>query len=282
MNKVRLYLGYAGHCYAKENYAIQGGRKQDIPFYALFGLIHHPLKGWILYDTGYTRRFYEATQHFPYSLYAHMTKVVVTEADEVKTQLRQFGMATTDIQHIILTHFHADHIGGLKDFPHATIYCSRLAYQQVLNISSFWGVTKGLLKSLLPDDLHSRIKLVEDCGRPVQDDIFGVTYDLFHDSCVRICALPGHAAGQIGVQLTTEQQKFFLISDACWLRKSYEDMTLPDPIVRLFFDSWKDFKTSLAKVHQFHLAHPMTLIIPTHCHDTNRLLVSKARQIQRL
>ena len=132
MKKVKLYLNHAGYCWAKENDAIKGGRKQEIKFHALWGLIEHPDKGLILYDTGYTRRFYSATRTFPNKIYAQLTKVEITEENEVAYQLREHGISPESIQHIIITHFHADHVGGLKDFKNATInYRTFLPFQKV-------------------------------------------------------------------------------------------------------------------------------------------------------
>ncbi|MCT9113339.1 MBL fold metallo-hydrolase [Streptomyces mirabilis] len=35
---------------------------------------------------------------------------------------RELGFDRTDVRHIVLTHFDADHIGGLSDFPHAQVH----------------------------------------------------------------------------------------------------------------------------------------------------------------
>ena len=50
-----------------------------------------------------------------------ITKVVIEDHQELKNQLQSFGIKTNDINHIIISHFHADHIGGLQDFPNAKI-----------------------------------------------------------------------------------------------------------------------------------------------------------------
>ncbi len=65
----------------------------------------------------------------------------------------------------------------------------------------------------------------------------------------------------------------FLIADASWYRKSVEKNILPNPIVRLFFHSWKDFKNSLEKIHQFYQKNPEVEIVPTHCFDTTSKLI---------
>lgn len=133
----KLYLNYAGYCLAKANHAVKGEIQRDIQFKALYGLIEHPVIGWILFDSGYTRRFYDATSNWPNKIYALATKVNVEEQDEIKYQLQKAGISPNEVNHIIISHFHADHIGGLRDFPNAKFYCSRSAWQQVLNISDF-------------------------------------------------------------------------------------------------------------------------------------------------
>ena len=45
-------------------------------------------------------------------------------------------------------------------------------------------------------------------------------------------------------------------------------MHLPSPLVRLFFDSWSDYKASLKRVHDFHKANPDVAVIPCHCEET--------------
>lgn len=273
MKNVQLFLNYAGHCLAKEHHAIRGGRKEDVQFHALWGLIRHPEKGWILFDTGYTRRFYQATRSFPNKIYALATKVQISESEEVLQQLKHYGVQPTEIEHIILSHFHADHTGGLCDFPKATIYCSRKAFEQVQRTSDLFAFTKGILKQQHPADLAQRVQLIEEVGSPFDDAILGQCFDLFGDKSLVLVPLPGHAAGQIGLRLRTQQQEYFLIADTCWLRRTFQEMVLPHPIVRLFFHSWSDFKNSLKKVNAFHKAHPKVCIVPTHCSTTTAPLI---------
>jgi glyoxylase-like metal-dependent hydrolase (beta-lactamase superfamily II) len=274
MRKTKLYLNYAGFCWAKENHSLRNGKKNNIKFHALWGLIEHPEKGLILYDTAYTERFYKATERFPNKIYAKITKVEINKADEIKHQLLRHGIDPDEIKHILLTHFHADHIGGLLDFPNATIYTSSTAYHYTKKLSNKLAFTKGVLKDLLPADLDKRIAFVEEISKAQEDDLFGTTYDLFHDESLIVVPLPGHAAGQIGVKMQTKKQSYFLIADACWNQETYKNLHLPSPIVKLFFHSWNDFKSTVSKLNTFHQSHPDVLLVPTHCSQTTDALVS--------
>lgn len=40
-------------------------------------------------------------------------------------QIRQLGFAPDDVRHIVLTHLHFDHAGGVPDFPDATVHLHR-------------------------------------------------------------------------------------------------------------------------------------------------------------
>jgi glyoxylase-like metal-dependent hydrolase (beta-lactamase superfamily II) len=273
MRQCKLYLNHAGYCLARADFAMRGEKKRLIPFAALFALIQHPHMGYILFDTGYSTRFYEATRFFPNKLYAWATKVTVQPENEVKQQLAAKGIAASEIKHIIISHFHADHIAGLKDFNHATIYCSRMAYHQAKKINRLVAFSKGILKALIPGNIEDRLRFVEEGDFKKEHDQLGAEYDLFGDDSILAYPLPGHAAGQIGIRLQTEKGKYFLVADACWNKRAYLHHSLPHPLVRLFFHSWGDYKKSIEKLKRFHLMHPDVIIVPTHCAASTEPLI---------
>ncbi len=273
MSKLKFKLMRAGYCDAHEHHAIRGGRKKKIAFDAVFALIKHPQEGFILFDTGYTKRFYEETSHYPEKIYANFTKVYINPEEEAVQQLQKLGIAPTEIKHLIISHFHADHVGGLKDFPAATFYCSAEAYNQVKQKNGFAAVRKGLLKGLIPADFDERVYLIDQCKK-INNPYFEVAYDLFGDGLIQLIGLNGHGAGQFGALLKTNEKDIFLVADACWLSRSYQQLILPHPIVRLFFESWQQYKENLGRLHKFHKDHPEVLIIPTHCNATSSKIIS--------
>ena len=59
-------------------------KKRKIRFEATWAIIKHPSKGTVLFDTGYTQRFYTATKYFPNSIYATITKVEIDLNQKLK------------------------------------------------------------------------------------------------------------------------------------------------------------------------------------------------------
>ena len=274
MNRVKLHLNYAGYCLSNAKHVVNGDESRLIKFNALFALILHPTKGYILFDTGYTQRFFDATKNYPNKIYALATKVNLNKSEEVKFQLESNGISTDDINHIIISHFHADHIGGLKDFKKAKFYCTKKSYNQVANISNYFAFSKGILKQLIPSNFNDRVYFIENYSSLINDKIFGYTYDLFNDGTIKIYNLPGHAAGQIGIQIKTIKRNYFLLADACWDKRAIYENKCPSKLVKLFFDSWDDYILSLNKIKQYSKQFPKTILVPTHCSKTTENLVS--------
>ncbi|MEZ4826174.1 MAG: MBL fold metallo-hydrolase [Bacteroidia bacterium] len=269
MTQVRLLLKTAGYCLAKEHHAIRGGKRKDIRFPALYAVIEHPVRGWVLFDTGYSHRFFEATSHFPGKVYKWMTPAFLRPEEEAVAALKQMGINPADIQHLIVSHFHADHTGGLCDFPRANYYCSLAAFDQVTRLKGMRAVRRGLLDGHLPEDFARRAVLVDTGNFATKTDPdLGKMTDLFGDGSILLPSLPGHAAGQIGALLNTDQGKVLLAADALWLMGNLTQNMLPSPLVKLFFHSWKDFKGSLGRLKKFNQNHPEIPIIPTHCEST--------------
>ncbi len=274
-------MDHAGYTLGKESHILKGGRKETVRFYAMWSMLEHPEHGYILFDTGYSDRFIEETKSFPSSIYRWITKVFVEEKEYVRNRLTVMGIDPKEIKHLVLSHFHGDHTCGLKDFPNATIYTSRVAYEYTINYPKLFAFSKAILKGHLPEDIDQRLCFVEDCTK-VKDAIFGHKYDLFGDGSIYAYDLPGHAAGQIGICFATDKNSYFLVADACWNRKSIEGNVMPSGIVKTFIHSWKDLKSTIEKLYRYHKENPEVIIVPTHCADTTLPLVEASTDLNRL
>ncbi len=265
---IELTFFHSGSCTASASVVDPEKGKGRQRFFAVWALLRHPEHGYILFDTGYTRRFYEATRKFPEKLYALFTPVQVTEEESALQQLTRKGIKAADIRYIIVSHFHADHIGGLKDFPEAKIICSRDALAEVLAKKGFSAVRKGLLNALIPEDIKARTVLIEESATKEEDPSGLTLYTLWGDERLKLAALPGHARGMIGLLIRTKEQTLLFAADAGWSLDTFRRQVLPASITRLFFDSWGDYGSTFKKLLLYQQQNPETKILFTHCPET--------------
>ena len=107
MTQVQLTIRSSGHCFAEGHHVMKGAPKTPVRFEAIWAEIDHPTQGKILYDTGYTWRFLDATKRFPQRIYAELTKVSILPEEEAHRQVDP-----SQVKHLICSHIHADHVGG--------------------------------------------------------------------------------------------------------------------------------------------------------------------------
>ena len=270
MDNLSYQLFEVGHCRHCERVTRQSGRLKSTSFPANVALIKHPTKGHILFDTGYSRRFFDLTKHFPFSLYRYLTPVHL-ETD-LKQQLKQKNISADSIDYIILSHLHADHIGGVQDFPNAKLILHPDALLQSKQLNRWQGLLRGFLPKLLPDDYTQRIHpMGEVINLPESLNPFQKGFDLFSDGSIILIELPGHARGQIGA-IINAQPNAFLIADSCWHIDAIVKDDLPSKITALVHDNWQQYVQTISDLRQLVSHNKQIELIPSHCtHTLERL-----------
>ena len=87
-------------------------------------------KGLVLIDTGMGTNDYLR----PKSTMRFFLAAMRSERDINETalyQIQQLGYKPSDIQHIVMTHLHFDHAGGLPDFPNAKVHIYKAEYDHI-------------------------------------------------------------------------------------------------------------------------------------------------------
>lgn len=253
-----------GYCIAWEHHLVRGGQRKQVACHSLVALLCHPHHGWILWDTGYAPRMLDATQHFPFSLYRKAAPLHLDPHLSVIAQLERWKLQPGDIRLVIISHFHADHIAGLRDFPEANFIASEKAYIDIANRRGLQALRRAFIPELLPEDFTKRARLIshfKDQTLPA----LGSTRDLFGDGTLLLVSLPGHARGQMGLLANTERGRILFAADSCWLRRAIKERRPPSRLTHLFIDDADAMKKTIYHLHDFAQIWRDVVIIPSHC-----------------
>jgi len=272
MSEVKISIFNAGFCTCPEHIALRGGSRAHVRFPAMFALFEHPRFGAMLFDTGYSYRFFDETRGFPNRLYRLATPVSLREEQLAVNQLAGRGLRPVDITRVFISHFHADHVAALGDFPRASFVYLPQAYAAVKPLRRLRALTRAYLPGLLPPEFERRAVPVEPSmhvALPPEFAPFRAGYDLLGDESLLAVALPGHAAGQMGLfARAADGQVFFFVADAAWQGRSILENRPPHPIADLLFDDPRAYRATLAGLHGLGQGWPGLNLIPSHCAQT--------------
>ncbi len=270
MTRVRFEILKIGHCRQNARLACRAAPWGNCEFPALVGLLRHPSHGAMLFDTGYSPHFFAATTQWPERAYALFAPVSLSPEEQLVAQLAHRGLGPSDIKTIIVSHFHGDHVAGLKDFPGAQFICSRFGWTSLQRLGRISGVRRGMVPALLPEDFSQRAQFIEDLrSTPLPDDLrpFESGVDLLGDGSLLAVDLPGHAEGQFGLLFVDDRddRRIFLVADGAWSMQAIRENALPMPIAAVLIGHTSTYPETLSRLHQLHTRAPEVVMISTHC-----------------
>jgi glyoxylase-like metal-dependent hydrolase (beta-lactamase superfamily II) len=85
-------------------------------------------QGLVLVDTGLGQDDYVHRTGIM-RVFQVVTIVPMNREEAAVRQIVRLGYKPEDVRHIVLTHMHFDHCGGLPDFPHARVHVHRREYE---------------------------------------------------------------------------------------------------------------------------------------------------------
>ena len=131
--------------------------------------------------------------------------------EELTARLKQRGLASTDIDRIVLSHLHFDHVGGNQEIPDARVVVQRAEWESGHDQRMIdYGVYN-------PDDY--------DHGHDVQQ-VEG-EHDVFGDGMVVCLPTPGHTRGHQSLRLELSSGPVVLTGDCVYLESMLDDMVVP-------------------------------------------------------
>jgi glyoxylase-like metal-dependent hydrolase (beta-lactamase superfamily II) len=273
-----LTIFEAGYCTQNEAFTLKGARWKTVEFPALCALLQHPKHGNIVFDTGFAPRSLEVTKSFPFQIYGKMTPIFVEEDRALVALLtQQKQLKATDINTVILSHFHGDHVGGLKDFPQAELMYLDEAYADVRGKKRFSALKKAFIPALMPDDFEERSRpLSWQNAQPITGlEPFTLAIDVFGDQSLWMIRLDGHAIGQIGLYFKAQSYgEVFLVADACFCSQAFREQIPPLALTNHFLSAEpQKYLKTLAQLHQLHHKRPDIAIFPSHCPEVRKAYV---------
>ncbi|MDR1284255.1 MAG: MBL fold metallo-hydrolase, partial [Opitutaceae bacterium] len=247
-------------------------RRTDFP--ALVAVIEHAARGIILWDTGYSPLHRTLHKRWPWRLQEMLLPVHLPETSQLPRQLAALGIAPRDVGMIVLSHFHSDHMGGLRDFPQARILFSQTAWNSVRTLGPWTAARHSYHPGLLPDGFPrpGDIALNDNDARP--DPFFAATWPLL-DGAATAVSLPGHAPGQIGLRLASAGRDYLLVADALWLHANLHTAP-PSWLGRRLMDNPATYDDTRARLQRFAKFCPHTHLVPSHCAPTLHRLQTAA------
>jgi N-acyl homoserine lactone hydrolase len=212
MDGVRIYAFHGGGEIADmsvfDPFHPDVGTKVEIPYF--FYVVVHP-QGNVLFDTGGhpslidnpRERLGDAADAF---------EVTMKDGDDVVSQIATAGFEPSQIDHVVLSHLHYDHAGGIEFFPGALFYAQRRELE-----FAHW-----------PPVYQREIYLRPDFDHPVEWVELEGDHDLFEDGRVLIFPTPGHTAGHQSILVRlADERAVILVADAAYLPRNIEENVLP-------------------------------------------------------
>ncbi|EPH06972.1 hypothetical protein HMPREF1531_00016 [Propionibacterium sp. oral taxon 192 str. F0372] len=237
----------------------------------------------VLFDTGYSARSRELLGRWPEAAYQRLLPIHLQPGEAIGAQLRHREIDPSSVETVIISHFHADHIGGLGELPDARI----IHGTDQTPVPGFRPGRRATLAQtchshfpqLLPVDLDSRAIACTDLERVpaselgVLGELFGGGWDVFGDRSAIIIPLPGHDDGHIGLWLPIPTgaegrptAPMLLVGDASWAPIPGGRPPVP-PVSHLmrersrYLDTWH-------KLDEFARRRPSATIIPSHAGES--------------
>jgi glyoxylase-like metal-dependent hydrolase (beta-lactamase superfamily II) len=181
-------------------------------------------------------------------LFKVITRVPLDPNEAAVRQVNRLGIKPEDVHHIVLTHMHFDHCGGLPDFPKAKIHVYRREYDAFMDRPRQFADLAYVRRHIAhgPDWVF-----YEDTGENWFD--FNAIRLPFEPE-MWLVPLAGHTRGLCGVAIKTQGGWLFNASDAAALFNE----EAPDWLIKFALGPHHP------RIRQFAADHPEVRVVTGH------------------
>lgn len=209
--KLRLTTVNAGP-FTMRKEGLMYGATGTITVPSTVAVIEHSTHGLILFDTGVNHQVADpesAEAHWGPGLRSKYGAEAFTRQDAVDAQLQRLGYRLAEVTHVIYSHLHLDHAGGMSYFPHA------VHVVQHEELRHAWWPDRWTARGYAYRDYR-------DCRGYDFLELSGDA-DLFLDGTVRLVRTAGHTPGHQAVILDLPGHgRLGLMGDAAHLKEALD------------------------------------------------------------
>jgi N-acyl homoserine lactone hydrolase len=132
------------------------------------------------------------------------------EGTTLDARLAACGISPSDVDYLVLSHMHFDHVGGSVLLPEAPL------------------VMQGVEWAAAVADLDGEIYMPADVDPERPRQLLDGEWDIFGDGRVVVVPTTGHTPGHQSLRILTDDgATLVLCGDSCYLRASLDTSTLP-------------------------------------------------------
>ena len=232
-----------------------GCKKRRLAVYGF--LVQHPGRGNILIDLGYPEVTAEDPGEFPGFPISWVMDIRMNKEDHIAQKIGKLGLDPEDVNLLLFTHLHNDHIGDIRLFPST----------EILVHGKEWAYAneQGRRHGFRPDYLESLDPATFEFPESNPYGPFETSLDILEDGTIIAVPTPGHTKGHVSYFINTGNRSFFITGDTAMVKENFERPVRKGWLTHMIVEAdRKKQKDSLDRIHSLYKTRKDLIIIPGH------------------